>query len=166
MVIMGIDPGLASTGFGVIELTGQKRRYHTSGLVRTYPSTPSALRLAQIIRKLREVIVREKVDCIAVEAGFVGKNAQTALKLGQARAAALLAGQLEATEVHEYAPREVKMALTGRGSAAKQQVQFIVGKLLGLTFDAGEEDISDALALALCHSLRLGTPFSRRRGCS
>lgn len=163
MIIMGVDPGLGTTGFGVIELKSRKPRYLTSGSVRTSPSWPSAQRLAEIARKLREVIVREKVDCIAVEAGFVGQNAQTALKLGQARAAALLAGQLEGAAVHEYAPREVKMALTGRGSAAKKQVQFMLGKMLGLTFDSGEEDISDALALAICHSLRSQVVLPNRR---
>jgi crossover junction endodeoxyribonuclease RuvC len=163
MIIMGIDPGLGTTGYGVIETAGQTRRYKISGTVRTNPSTPGAMRLAQIINKLRTVISQESVQCVAVESGFVGRNAQTALKLGQARAAALLSGQLEGTEVFEYAPREVKMALTGRGSAAKTQVQFIVGKLLGLTFDDGEEDISDALALALCHSMRSETFLANAR---
>lgn len=151
---MGIDPGLATTGYGIIKLSGENPRYCASGLVRTSPSEPSAARLARIITRLREVIISERVACIAVESGFVGQNAQTALKLGQARAAALLSGQLEGTEIFEYAPREVKMALTGRGSAAKEQVQFIVGKILGLEFDTGEQDISDALAIALCHSMR------------
>ncbi len=160
---MGIDPGLGTTGYGVIETTGQTRRYQTSGTVRTKPSTPGATRLTQILNKLRTVISQESVQCIAVESGFVGQHAQSALKLGQARAAALLSGQLEGTEVFEYAPREVKMALTGRGSAAKSQVQFIVGKLLGLTFDDGEEDISDALALAICHSMRSETLLAKAR---
>ena len=154
MIVMGIDPGLGTTGFGVIELTNRNPRYRISGFIRTTPSMPSALRIARIMTELREVIVKENVECIAVESGFIGRNAQSALKLGQARAAALLSGQLEGTDVFEYAPREVKMALTGRGSAAKEQVQFIVGKILGLEFDAGEQDISDALAIALCHSMR------------
>ena len=157
MIIMGIDPGLGTTGYGVIETIGQTRRYQTSGTVRTNPASPGVTRLTQIIDKLRSVISQEKVQCIAVESGYVGRNAQTALKLGQARAAALLSGRLEGTDVFEYAPREVKMALTGRGSAAKSQVQFIVGKLLGITFDDSEEDISDALALAICHSMRSET---------
>jgi crossover junction endodeoxyribonuclease RuvC len=163
MIIMGIDPGLGTTGYGVIEIAGQTRRYKTSGTVRTTPSTPGVIRLTQIIDKLRAVISDEKVQCIAVESGYVGRNAQTALKLGQARAAALLSGQLEGADVFEYAPREVKMALTGRGSADKSQVQFIVEKILGITFDDGEEDISDALALAICHSMRSETPLAKTR---
>jgi crossover junction endodeoxyribonuclease RuvC len=154
MVIMGIDPGLAITGYGTIELAHRSLRYRISGLVRTDSSAPTPVRLAKIVRRLRAIIVQERVNCISVEAGFVGQNAQTALKLGQARAAALLAGQFEGIELYEYAPREVKMALTGRGSAAKKQVQFFVQQILGLIFDPGEEDISDALALAICHAMR------------
>lgn len=159
MVIMGVDPGLAVTGYGVVEPSGLAIRYRSSGYIRTDSSLPTAARLAKIVSRLREVIVREGVDCLSVEAGFVGPNAQSALKLGQARAAALLAGELEGIEVREYAPREVKMALTGRGSAAKKQVQFFVQELLGLIFEPNEEDISDALALALCHAMRAGRPL-------
>jgi len=157
MVVMGIDPGLGTTGFGIVDYAGDSLRYRSSGLVRTKASSPTASRLGQIVRQLREVIVREGVDSIAIESGFIGPNAQAAIKLGQARAAAILAGELDGVEVREYAPREVKMALTGRGSAAKKQVQFMVQKLLGLVFDSNEEDISDALALAICHGMRAQT---------
>ncbi|MFH1010958.1 MAG: crossover junction endodeoxyribonuclease RuvC [bacterium] len=158
---MGVDPGIAVTGYGIVEASGLSIRYRSSGCIRTDSSSPTAARLVKIVRRLREVIEREGVECISVEAGFVGPNAQSALKLGQARAAALLAGELEGIEVCEYAPREVKMALTGRGSAAKKQVQFFVQEILGLIFEPNEEDISDALALAICHAMRTGRPVPR-----
>jgi crossover junction endodeoxyribonuclease RuvC len=148
-----------------VEYKGGTLRYKTSGKIQTKASSLTSARLGKIVRELRAVIVKEKVNGIAVESGFVGPNAQAAMKLGQARAAAILAGELEEIEVKEFAPREVKMALTGHGSAAKKQVQFMVEKLLGLIFDANEEDISDALALAICHGMRAQAPQMREAVC-
>lgn len=152
-VVLGVDPGLGTTGWGVIRWARGKAAYMDSGRIRTYPNQPIGHRLEKIFRELQDVMARFAVTACAVESGFVGRSAQSALQLGQARAAAVLAAELRGIPVDCPAPREIKMAVTGRGSAAKQQVAYVVGKMLGLQFDDGEEDVSDALAVALCRIL-------------
>ena len=152
-VVLGIDPGLGTTGWGVVRWARGKAVYIESGRIRTFPNQPIGQRLEKIFRELQDVITRFAVTSCAVESGYVGRSAQSSLQLGQARAAAVLAAELRGIPVDTPAPREIKMAVTGRGSAAKQQVAYVVGKMLGLEFDDGEEDISDALAVALCRIL-------------
>jgi crossover junction endodeoxyribonuclease RuvC len=154
-VILGVDPGLGTTGWGVIRAVGGRLSYVDSGKIHTYSTQPMSRRLGKLFTELQRVAGEHHVTGCAVESGYVGKSPMSALQLGQARAAAVLAAEIKGIPVENLAPREIKMAITGRGSAAKSQVGFVVGKMLGLEFDEGEEDISDALAAALCGALRM-----------
>jgi crossover junction endodeoxyribonuclease RuvC len=153
-VVLGVDPGLGTTGWGVVRWARGRISYVDSGRIRTYPRELIGRRLEKIFRELQEVMARFSVTACAVESGYVGRGALSALQLGQARAAAVLAAETRGLPAETLAPREIKMAVTGRGSAAKGQVAYVVGKMLGLAFDEGEEDVSDALAVALCRALR------------
>jgi crossover junction endodeoxyribonuclease RuvC len=153
-VVLGIDPGLGTTGWGVVRRTRGRVSYVDSGRIRTNSSQPVGRRLERIYRELQEVMARFAVTACAVESGYVGRSPLSALQLGQARAAAVLAAETRGLAAEALAPREIKLAVTGRGSAAKGQVAYVVGKMLGLAFDEGEEDVSDALAVALCRALR------------
>jgi crossover junction endodeoxyribonuclease RuvC len=152
-VFMGVDPGLTATGWGVVRKTGRKISYVDSGKIPSRSTQRMGERLKHIFNELRAVAEKYQVECCAVESGYVGKSAQSALKLGQARAAAVLALEQSGVAVQDLSPREVKQAITGRGSAAKEQVGYMVERMLGIKFDQGEEDISDALAIALCIAL-------------
>ena len=148
-IIIGIDPGLTCTGWGVIKKQGAKLLYIESGRLRTKPSDPMAERLAYLFDHLTAICEKYSVTRGAVEAGYVGTGAMSALKLGQARACAVLAIQQATQQVMDVAPREVKMAVTGSGASSNQQVIYMVGQMLGIEFDRGDEDISDALAIAI-----------------
>jgi crossover junction endodeoxyribonuclease RuvC len=151
-MVLGVDPGLGTTGWGVVQSRGGKFSYVDSGKISTSPS--EAMRLDKLFRELQRVAQTYEVTRCAVESGFVGKSAISALKLGQARAAAVLAAEVRNIPVLDVTPREIKMAITGHGSAAKGQVSYMVSRILGIEFDRGEEDISDALAAALCCAMR------------
>jgi crossover junction endodeoxyribonuclease RuvC len=153
-VVLGIDPGLGATGWGVVRRAQGRVSYVDSGCIRTHSKEPIGRRLERIYRELQEVMARFAVTACAVESGYVGRGPLSALQLGQARAAAVLAAETRGLPAETLAPREIKMAVTGRGSAAKEQVAYVVAKMLGLAFDEGEEDVSDALAVALCRALR------------
>ncbi len=148
-IIIGIDPGLTCTGWGVVRKKGANVVYVDSGRLRTKASEPMAERLSYLFSEIANVCRKYDVTRGAVEAGYVGTGALSALKLGQARACAVLAIQETAGQVMDIAPREVKMAVTGNGASSKQQVSYMVGQMLGLEFERGEEDISDALAIAI-----------------
>jgi crossover junction endodeoxyribonuclease RuvC len=147
--ILGIDPGSRTTGFGVLDFTGDAAVYVASGTVSSANgSFPERLR--QIFTAVSEIVVEYRPDVVAIESVFMHKNAGSALKLGQARSAALCATFGFDMDVYEYAPREIKLAIVGTGAATKQQVQHMVISLLKL--DAAPAlDAADALAAALCH---------------
>lgn len=147
--ILGIDPGSRTTGFGVLDFTGDSAVYVASGTVSSANgSFPERLR--QIFTAVSEIVVEYRPDVVAIESVFMHKNAGSALKLGQARSAALCATFGFDMDVYEYAPREIKLAIVGTGAATKQQVQHMVISLLKL--DAAPAlDAADALAAALCH---------------
>ena len=153
-IVLGVDPGLGTTGWGVVQSGGGKFTYIDSGKISTSPSEVIGRRLDKLFRELQRVAQTHEVTRCAVESGFVGKSAMSALKLGQARAAAVLAAEVRDIPVFDVTPREIKMAITGHGSAAKSQVSYMVSRILGIEFDRGEEDISDALAAALCCAMR------------
>ncbi len=147
--ILGIDPGSRLTGFGILDFTGNEAAYVASGTVRSLDGDfPSRLR--QIFESVSAIVEDYSPDVVAIESVFMHKNAGSALKLGQARSAALCATFSRAVEVHEYAPREIKLAIVGTGSASKEQVQHMVVSLLSLSA-APAPDAADALAAALCH---------------
>jgi crossover junction endodeoxyribonuclease RuvC len=148
--ILGIDPGSVRTGFGVIEVDGTRVRHVGSGCIRTQGAAFPP-RLRQIYSGLAEAVAEFAPHEIAVESAFVHKNAASALKLGQARAAALCGTMIHNLAVYEYAPREVKLAVVGSGGADKTQVQHMVKLLLRLQGEL-QADIADALGVALCHA--------------
>jgi crossover junction endodeoxyribonuclease RuvC len=147
--ILGIDPGSRLTGFGVLDFDGDKPTYVASGTVKSLDGTfPD--RLKQIFESVGEIVAEYRPDIVAIETVFMARNAGSALKLGQARSAALCATFAFDIEVFEYAPREIKQAVVGTGAASKEQVQHMVVSMLQLNA-APAEDASDALAAAICH---------------
>ncbi|MCC6473972.1 MAG: crossover junction endodeoxyribonuclease RuvC [Burkholderiales bacterium] len=148
--ILGVDPGLRSTGFGVIEKSGQRIAYVTSGRIRT-PLGEVAERLRSILEGLRAVIAQSRPQQVAVEKVFVNANPQSTLLLGQARGTALCAVIDAGLPVSEYTALQVKQAVVGNGHADKTQVQEMVRRLLALPAAPGA-DAADALACAICHA--------------
>ena len=132
MIILGIDPGLRTTGFGVIEKHGSKLRYIASGTVKTASEGALPPRLKIILRGVTEIIATYRPDCAAIEKVFVNVNPQSTLLLGQARGAAICALVNADLEVAEYTALQLKQAVTGHGKAAKEQVQEMVARLLSL----------------------------------
>jgi len=148
--ILGIDPGSRVTGFGVIDVAGNRVTYVASGCVRTADgSLPE--RLKTIYEGISEVVRSYQPLEMAIENVFMQKNAASALKLGQARGAAICAVVTQAIDVHEYSPTQIKQAVVGRGHADKAQVQHMVTALLKLP-EIPQADAADALACAICHS--------------
>lgn len=149
-LILGIDPGSRITGFGVVRDTGRACEYVASGCIRTGDGT-LAQRLQQVFRGVCEVIQTYQPDTMGIEQVFMARNADSALKLGQARGAAIVAGVEAGLEVAEYTATQVKQALVGSGRADKQQVQLMVMHMLKLV-QKPQIDASDALAIAICHA--------------
>ncbi len=149
--ILGIDPGLRITGFGVVERTGGKLVYVTSGCIKTPAVGDLALRLKTILDGLGEVIADAGPDQVAIEKVFVNKNPQSTLALGQARGTAICAAVMRGLPVSEYTALQVKQAVVGNGHAAKEQVQDMIKRLLALAGDPSP-DAADALACAICHA--------------
>ena len=148
--ILGVDPGSRLTGFGVIDLENGQPRYVTSGCIRL-PDGPLAERLQIIFESMTELVVTHRPSLMAIERVFMHRNADSALKLGHARGAAMCAGVTQGLEIAEYTPAEIKQAVVGRGNATKVQVQHMVCVLLKLPANP-QADAADALAAALCHS--------------
>jgi crossover junction endodeoxyribonuclease RuvC len=153
MRVLGIDPGLRCTGFGLIETQGQHLHYLASGTIRTTdaPSDDLPTRIGVLFHGLKEVIEHYQPEVAALELVFVNVNPQATLKLGQARGACLAALVQADLTVHEYTPLQVKRAVAGHGKAAKAQVQEMVRRLLSLPGLPGP-DAADALGLAITHS--------------
>lgn len=150
MRILGIDPGFRLTGYGLIDTNGQESVYVAHGSIKNTSVDP-AVRLKNIFTEVRQVIATYQPDELAIEKVFVARNADSALKLGQARSAAICATFDTDMSVHEYAARLMKQSIAGRGSADKEQVQHMVRVLLSYA-DPLTLDESDALGLALCHA--------------
>ncbi len=148
--ILGIDPGLVVTGFGVLDKTGQKLSYVTSGRIKT-PNAELAQRLKTILDGLNEVIAACEPQQVALEKVFVNANPQTTLLLGQARGTAICAAVMHGLPVAEYTALQVKQAVVGNGHARKEQVQEMVRRLLKLGGNPSP-DAADALACAICHA--------------
>ena len=151
MIILGIDPGLRTTGFGVIEKHGNKLRYIASGTVKTGSEGELPPRLKIILQGVSEIVGTYQPDCAAIEKVFVTVNPQSTLLLGQARGAAICALVHADLSVAEYTALQVKQAVTGHGKAAKEQVQEMVSRLLSLPGLPGT-DAADALGVAICHA--------------
>ena len=155
MRVFGIDCGTEFTGWGVVELTDSARgdglRYVAAGTIRLKKKDRTAERLLQIYTELSGLIAVHEPDLVAIEEVFFSANAKSALKLGQVRGVAMLAAAAAGREVAEYAPLAIKSAVVGYGLAAKEQVQFMVMRLLGLDVAPDSADAADALAIAICH---------------
>ncbi|MGO8831180.1 MAG: crossover junction endodeoxyribonuclease RuvC [Steroidobacteraceae bacterium] len=150
--VLGIDPGSQRTGFGVVDATGPRLAYVASGVIRTQQGEFS-VRLCEIFRCVRTVVAQYRPQEIAIERVFVNRNPDSALKLGQARGAAIC-GTVDANaEIFEYATRQIKQAVVGTGSAEKAQVQLMMRSILKLDGPVAA-DAADALAAAVCHALR------------
>jgi crossover junction endodeoxyribonuclease RuvC len=150
-LILGIDPGLRVTGFGVIQSSGNKLAYVASGSIRTDGEGTLPERLRTIAQDIQSIIAHHKPDDVAVEKVFVNVNPQSTLLLGQARGAAITAAVLCDVAVFEYTALQVKQAVVGHGKAAKEQVQEMVKRLLKLS-TAPQADAADALATAITHA--------------
>jgi crossover junction endodeoxyribonuclease RuvC len=150
--ILGIDPGSRLTGFGVLDFDGDRPSYVASGTVKSLNGTFPE-RLKQIFDAVGEIVAEYQPNIVAVETVFMARNAGSALKLGQARSAALCATFAFDVEVVEYAPREIKQAVVGTGAATKEQVQHMVVSMLQLSATPAA-DAADALAAAICHGHR------------
>ncbi|MEZ5491757.1 MAG: crossover junction endodeoxyribonuclease RuvC [Gammaproteobacteria bacterium] len=149
-LILGIDPGSRVTGYGLVNANGNRLAYVGCGFIKT-DAGPLPERLQQIFVGLNEVIERYCPQQAAIEEVFMGRNAASALKLGQARGSAIIACMQHQLPLEEYSARKVKQALVGRGAAEKPQVQHMVKVLLGIS-QTLQEDAADALAIAICHA--------------
>jgi crossover junction endodeoxyribonuclease RuvC len=150
--VLGIDPGSQCTGYGVVDVAGPRLQYIASGVIRT-PTGDLAVRLCEIFTCMRSIVAQYQPHEIAIERVFVNRNPDSALKLGQARGAAICATAEAHAEVFEYATREIKQAVVGTGGAEKAQVQLMMRSLLKLDRPVAS-DAADALAAAVCHALR------------
>jgi crossover junction endodeoxyribonuclease RuvC len=150
LIVLGIDPGTAATGYGVVERNGASLRALDYGCLETLPTMALPQRLLEIHRAITELILTHRPEHIGVERLFFNKNVMTAFAVGQARGVVLLAAAEHGIPVYEYGPHEVKMAVTGYGRAAKDQVQRMVQMVLGMPTLPRPDDAADALAVAIC----------------
>ncbi len=160
--ILGLDPGLRKTGWGVITCEGTKLAYVACGVVTSDGDLPLALRLKQLHDRITEVVTAWDPDEVAVEETFVNKDAQATLKLGHARAMSLLVPALLGLPVAEYGANQVKKSVVGAGHAEKEQVQAMVRILLPKS-DAKTADAADALAIAIAHAHHRGAAMLRKK---
>ncbi len=158
MIVLGIDPGTAVTGYGVVRARGGSpvsgAELLECGVIRTRASEPLAARLADIYEGVRELIARHAPQALAVEDVFYAKNVRTTVVLGHARGVVLLAGQQAGLPIHEYPPAAIKKTVTGSGGATKEQVQFMVAKLLRLKHAPEPADAADGVAAALACAMQ------------
>ncbi len=156
MIVLGVDPGTRTTGYGVVTAADPRLTLIECGAIHTTGSQSLAERLLEIFEGLTKVIDRVRPDIVCVEGVFYNRNVRTTVVLGHARGAALLAAAARGIPVAEYPPAEVKNAVAGSGMASKDQVAFMVQKHLSLEQPPAPQDAADGVALALCHLFRSG----------
>ena len=152
VVVLGIDPGTAHTGYGVVVARGRELGALAGGTIQTAAGVPLERRLTTIHARVRELIDEHDPEAVAVEQLYFGQNAQSALAVGHARGAVLLAAGMAEVPCFAYTPQQVKQAVCGSGRAAKDQVQWMVGTLLSLPELPEPDHAADALAIAICHA--------------
>jgi len=157
-VILGIDPGTRILGFGVIRVLDRKVEYLHMGVVNLKGTKDHFVTLRTIYEEVTKIIEKYNPDELAVEAPFYGKNVQVMLKLGRAQGAAIAAAIRRDIPIFEYAPRSIKLAVTGKGAASKEQVAMMAQRLLGIDIAQEYLDATDALAIALCHHYHVSNP--------
>ena len=153
-IILGIDPGTAVMGYGLIKEIGSKTELISLGVVKMDKIDDHMLKLQRIFEKTVALIDNYKPDCLAIEAPFYGKNIQVMLKLGRAQGVAMAAALSRSVEVTEYSPRKIKQSITGNGNATKEQVAAMLQRLLNFTETSDFLDATDGLAVAVCHSFQ------------
>lgn len=151
MIVLGIDPGLASTGFGVVEREGTRLLARDGGVIETRAALPTERRLAAIAGRLRDLLDEHECEAMALEQLYFGHNAHSAFAVGQARGVVMLTAGERGTPCFSYTPQQVKAAVCGSGRAGKQQVGRMVQALLGLEEAPASDHAADALAVAVCH---------------
>ncbi|GMA59829.1 crossover junction endodeoxyribonuclease RuvC [Alicyclobacillus fastidiosus] len=149
--VLGIDPGIARLGYGVVDVEGSSLRCVTYGCIETDAHTPLAVRLQTIFHRLTDILLTHHPSVMAVEELFFNRNTTTAFTVGQARGVALLSAAEQSVVIAEYTPMQVKQAVTGYGRADKRQIQQMVKVLLGLAELPKPDDAADALAIAIAH---------------
>jgi crossover junction endodeoxyribonuclease RuvC len=152
VIVIGIDPGAANTGFGVVRTIGNRMIALDGGVIETAPDLPAEDRLARIHDSLRQLIAWHEPKAMALEDLFFGRNVSSAVSVGQARGVAMLAAAQKAVPCFDYTPQAVKKAVCGAGGAGKEQVQQMVAALLGLPEPPQPDHVADAFAVAICHA--------------
>lgn len=163
MIILGVDPGTATMGYGVLESVGNRYRALTHGVLETPKTTPAHERLLRLYRGLRELVETYQPDALATEQLLFSTNRRTAIQVARAAGVALLVAAEASIEWREYTPLQVKQAVTGYGGADKTQVQTMVQRLLNLPTPPKPDDAADALAVAICHAHHTGILQAIRR---
>lgn len=150
-VILGIDPGTSIMGYGVIKVENRKPQFIALGIIDLQKLDDHFVKLKKIFEETNALIEKYCPDELAIEAPFFGKNVQSMLKLGRAQGTAIASALLHSIPIFEYAPRKIKMSITGQGNASKEQVAFMLQKMLGFTEIPDDFDATDGLAAAVCH---------------
>ncbi|CAN5606040.1 crossover junction endodeoxyribonuclease RuvC [soil metagenome] len=152
VVVLGIDPGTAHTGYGVVLARGRRLAALDGGVVKTAAGEPLERRLARIHARIGDLIAEHRPDYVAIEALYFGRNVRTAFAVGQARGVVMLSAGMSGLPCFSYTPQQIKQAVCGSGRAEKAQVQRMVGTLLSLPEPPEPDHASDALAVAICHA--------------
>lgn len=163
MRILGVDPGTLFTGYGIVDFQGNELAHVASGIIKIPATKEFAPRLQLIYNELDQLIKKYNPQEFSLETSFYGKNVQSALKIGYARGVSLLAAINNNLEIKEYSPREIKKAVVGNGAASKEQVQYMIRKLLVIRKTKVKFDESDALAVAVCHAFKVTSPNRKSR---
>ena len=158
-VILGIDPGTIVMGYGILHIENNKPKLETMGVLQLNKYEDHYLRLRKIFERVIGLIDQYHPDELAIEAPFFGKNVQSMLKLGRAQGVAMAAALERDIPIFEYAPRSVKLAVTGKGAASKEQVALMAQRILGIDFPQEYLDATDALAIAICHHYHISSPL-------
>jgi crossover junction endodeoxyribonuclease RuvC len=152
MFVLGIDPGLTRTGYGIIETGGGRDRAVVAGVIRTDPELSVAQRLVELRSDMESLVSEHEIDAAAIEQVFVNRNRSTAMAVARASGVIMEVIAEHGIEVSEYTPSQMKLAVTGSGSADKQQVSAVISMRLGIKGVAGPADVADALGIAMCHA--------------
>lgn len=161
-IILGIDPGTLTMGYGVIQITGNKIHALQYGILQLQKYASQALKLQKIFQHISQLLGEYHPDEVALEAPFYGKNVQSMLKLGRAQGVAMAAALVREIPITEYAPRKIKQAITGNGNASKEQVAYMLTSILQLPATPTQLDATDALAVAVCHVYQCQQPTQGR----
>lgn len=162
MIIFGVDPGSILTGYGIISSNKNQIAYLNSGIIKPDPKQNLSEKLKFIYSEISLKVQLYKPDVFCIETAFYGKNVQSAMKIGYVRGVAMLAASINNIHCVEYSPREIKKAVVGNGSASKEQVQYMIKNLLNLEVDKIKFDETDALAVSVCHSIKMNSFISTK----